>query len=320
LRVLITGAGSHVGTRVAQLLEGDRRVEALAGMDVFVPRRRVRALEFTEVDPRDRRRTLAPVRAFEPTAIVHLGVYEPDARSSPRVARERTSANTLTVLGAAAELGSLDRIVVRSGIEVYGRARGSVSVPDESVPPHPTTPFARSLLEVERLAAAAGQAAEVPVAVLRMAPVLGPRVPSPLARYLRLPIVPVSGLADPAFTTLHAEDAARAVVAALLRGVDDTVNVVGPGAVTVWQAARVGGRMPVPLLGPEWRLVRRLAELAGAPLPDHVLELLHRGRAADGGRASGVLGMAPARTARQTVEAVQRGELSPLRLVDGVAA
>lgn len=320
MRVLITGAGSELGLRVAQLLEADRRVEALAGLDVFVPRRRVRSLQFTEVEPRDRRRTLAPVRAFEPTAIVHLGVYEPDARSSPRVARERTSANTLSVLGAAADLGSLDRIVVRSGIEVYGRSRGSISVPDESVPPHPTTPFARSLLEVERLASAAGEAAEVPVAVLRLAPVLGPKVPTPLARYLRLPVVPVSALADPSFTVLHVEDAAQAVVAALMRAVGDTVNVVAPGAVTVWQAARLGGRLPVPLLGPEWRLVGRIADLAGAPLPDHLLEVLHRGRAADGGRAAAVLGVAPSRPARECVRAVQQGEVAPLRLVDGEAA
>jgi len=320
MRVLVTGVGGELGTRVAMLLDADRRVDVLAGIDLVPPRRSIASLHFTEVDPRDRRRLLAPVREIEPTAIVHLGVYEPDARSSPRVARERTSANTRTVLGAAADLGSLDRIVVRSGIEVYGRARGSATVPDESVPPDPTTPFARSLLEVERLAAEAGAAADVPVCTLRMAPYIGARVPSPLARYLRLPVVPVSALADPTFSVLHVEDAAKAVVAALLAGPDDTVNVVAPGAVSVWQAARLGGRVPVPLLGPEWRLVRYLADLAGAPVPDHLLELIHRGRTADGGRAREILGVEPRRTTRASVEAAQRSDTVPLRVVERSAA
>ncbi|MHB8465083.1 MAG: NAD-dependent epimerase/dehydratase family protein [Acidimicrobiales bacterium] len=316
MRVLVTGVGGVLGTRVAMLLAADRRVDALAGTDLYVPRRPVPSMTFTEVDPRDRRRLIPAVEAFEPTAIVHLGIYEPDARSTPRLAHERTSANTLAVLGVAAELGTVDRIVVRSGLEVYGRSRGSASVPDETVPPHPTTTFGRSLLEVDRLASAAAEAAGVPAAVVRLAPVVGPHVPSPLARYLRLPIVPVSALSDPAFSVLHVEDAARAVVAALFRAVDDTVNVVAPGAVTVWQAARLGGRVPVPLLGPEWRLVRRLADLAGAPLPDHVTEVIHRGRTADGGRAESVLGVELERTTRQAVEAVQHGEPVPLRLVE----
>jgi UDP-glucose 4-epimerase len=307
VRVLVTGVGAELGTRVASLLAADRRVSAVAGLDLTPPARQVPGLQFTEVEPRDRRRVLAAVRNFEPTAIVHLGVYEPDAWSSPRIARERTSANTLTVLGAAAELGSVDRIVVRSGIEVYGRARLAASMPDESVPPYPTTAFARSLLEVERLAASAGSSAGAPVAVLRLAPVIGPGVASPTARYLQLPVVPISALADPSFSLLHVEDAARAFVGALRRSVDETVNVVGAGALTVWQAARLGGRLPVPLVGPEWRFVRPLAQLAGAPLPEHLLELIHRGRTADGGRAGAALGVKLAYSTREAVAELHRG-------------
>jgi UDP-glucose 4-epimerase len=129
-------------------------------------------------------------------------------------------------------------------------------------------------------------------------------------------VVPVSFTSDPAFTVLHVDDAARCLVAALLRGVDDTVNVVGEGAVTVWQTARWGGRVPVPLFAPAWRLARPLAELAGTPLPDHVVELIHRGRAADGGRVGDVLGVRPENTSRAAVRAVQRVDSVPLRLVE----
>ena len=58
------------------------------------------------------------VRDFEPTAVVHLGVYEPNARCGPGLARELTHHCTVNALGAAAESPNLDRIVVRSGIEI----------------------------------------------------------------------------------------------------------------------------------------------------------------------------------------------------------
>ena len=48
--------------------------------------------------------------------------------------------------------------------------------------------------------------------------------------------------------------------------------------------------MPIPLVGPDWALARGVAYLAGAPIPDHVVELMHRGRLADGSRAAEVLG------------------------------
>jgi len=63
--------------------------------------------------------------------------------------------------------------------------------------------------------------------------------------------------------------------------------------VTASAAARRGGRVPLPVLGPGWRAVRLAAEMTGAPVPDHVVGLLQRGRVADGSSAAGLLGVAP---------------------------
>ncbi len=117
---------------------------------------------------------------------------------------------------------------VRSGLEVYGRGRGRPVVPAEDAPLAPTSPYGRTCLEVETLAAALVRRLGIPVAALRLAPVVGSHVPSPLGRVLRLPLVPVPALADPAFVLLHQEDAARAMVEAVMRSVDGPVNVVGP--------------------------------------------------------------------------------------------
>jgi UDP-glucose 4-epimerase len=321
MRVLITGMGGELGTRVALLLEGNRHVREIVGTDVDPPRKRLRRSMFHRLDPRDRRKLVNLVRDLAPNVVVHLGVYEPDARSNPRAAAERTASAALGVMGAAAETGELQRIVVRSGIEVYGRRRGCVTVPDESVPPDPTSAFGRSLVETERLAAAAGLAASCAVTSLRFGTLVGPHFPSPLGRYLRMPLVPFEALADPSFSLLHQEDAARAIVAAVDVDADGPVNVVARGATTAAQAARLGSRPAIPVSGPAWPVVRRLAELAGAPVPDHVTELLQRGRAADGTHARSALGVVPEHSTLDVVKLLYEwAPITPLHLVGEDAA
>ena len=295
MRVLVTGMGGVIGTRVTQLLEARRDVTEIAGCDFMPPRRRLRRATFKRIDPRDRDRLVGFVTDFAPDAVAHVGVYEPDARMGAREAAASTEACTVNALGAAARAGRLERIVVRSGLEVYGRGRGHALVPDEWAPLLPTTPYGRLCLDVERLAAGLGRRHDVRFGALRCAVVAGSHAPSPLGRYLRLPAVFVPAFADPPFALLDTDDAARAVVEALVRDVDGPYNVVGPGAASPWQAVRRGGRVPVPVAGPGWLVALRAAEVAGAPVPPHVLELLRRGRVADGGRAVTGLGLADLR-------------------------
>jgi len=289
MRVLVTGMGGELGTRVAQLLEEREEVTEIFGVDFVPPRRRLRRSEFRRIDPREREKLTDFVTEVAPHAVAHFGVYEPASRLAPRLAATYSTGCTVAALGAAARTGALERIAVRSGLEVYGRGRGRPSVPDEDSPLAPGSAYGRTCLDVEALAVELGRRHDLPVAALRMAPVAGSHVPSPLGRVLRLPVVPVPALADPAFQLLHQEDAARAMVEALLRGYDGPLNLVGPGAASVWQAVRLGGRVPLPVVGPGWTLAARAAELAGAPIPPHIVELLTRGRSADGSRAVEVL-------------------------------
>jgi UDP-glucose 4-epimerase len=296
MRVAVTGMGGELGTRVARLLDADERVTELLGVDVEPPRRHLRRAVFHRVDPQDRDRTVATLADFAPDVLVHLGIYEPYARVEPDLAVTRTALGSIAALEGCHRGGRLEVVVVRSGIEVYGRGGGRPAVPDESVPPDPTCPFGESLLHVERVALDGGAAAGATVALLRLAPVVGPHVPSPLGRVLRLPAVPVPVLGSPRFCVLHPEDAATAVMAAVGRRAEGPVNVVGAGAATPVQAARLGRRVPVPTWGPGWRVASATTSLAGAPLPEHVVELLVRGRLADGSRTAAVLGVAPVHT------------------------
>ena len=117
MRVLITGMGGELGTRVANLLEADPAVTELVGIDGYPPRRRITRVRFHRIEPEDRRRTVEIVRAFDPEVIVHLGVYEPHAHLGGTAARLATQAAAVSTLGAATSCPSLRRIVVRSGIE-----------------------------------------------------------------------------------------------------------------------------------------------------------------------------------------------------------
>lgn len=305
-RVLITGLGGALGTTLARRLELDDSIESIVGVDLYPPRRRLFRSEFHRVDPRDDEGMRRVIAAAAPTVLAHLGVYEPYSRSSPASAEERTAAGTCTAVSAAVAAGSLEHVVARSGIEVYGRRRGAPLRPDELVEPDPTTAFGRSLLEVEQQCRRGGAIAEVPVTALRFATIVGPHIPSPLGRVLRLPAVPFAALSDPAFSVVHTDDVAGAFVAAIAARYDGPVNIVGPGAVTASQAARLGGRIPVPVLGlAAWYGAKALSELVGAPVPDHVKELLVRGRTADGSLAHEVLGFRPEHSTPQVVRHLQ---------------
>ncbi len=294
--------GGEIGSRVASLLENEPWVESLEGIDGDPPRRRLRRTLFHRIAPGDHDRVVDVVTKFDPHVLVHLAVWEPHSRANPERARLLTDDAATSILGAAAECRSLESIVVRSGIEIYGRARGSVSRPDESARINPTTGFGKMLAGIESTATTIGDRIGVAVGALRFAPVIGPHVPSPLGRYLRMQAVPFSALADPPFAVVQEIDVAAAFVAAARIRLAEPVNVVAPGAITAFHAIRRGRRVPVPLLGPDWVIARTLSYFAGAPIPDHVLELMHRGRLADGGRAMEVLGVAPTNTTREVID------------------
>jgi UDP-glucose 4-epimerase len=301
VKVLVTGMGGELGTRVAQMLETRSWATEIIGVDFVPPRRRLRRAEFRRIDPRDRDKLVQFVEAVAPEIVAHFGVYEPSSRMTPASARERTELCSIAALSAAAHAGNLEYVVVRSGLEVYGPRSPHASVPDESVMPAPASPFGTSLLEVEALASGARSRFGAAVCALRYAPVVGSHVPSPLGRLLRLPAVPVPAFSDPPFSLLHPDDAAEAMVAAIERRYDGPLNVVGPGAATPWQAVRLGGRVPIPVLPPLWGTAARASEFAGAAIAPHVIELLRHGRTGAGARAVNALGLTDMRSTQQVL-------------------
>lgn len=301
-RVLVSGMGGELGSRVAALLEEQPWVGTLEGLDADPPRRRLHRARFHRIVPGQHDRTVEIITRFNPHVVVHIAVWEPYSRTNPATARQLTDEAAVSILGAAAECRALESIVVRSGIEIYGRARHSATRPDEDAPIDPTTTYGRMVAGIEQTARRIGERIGVTVGALRLATVLGAHVPSPLGRLLRSPAVPFSALADPPFAVALDSDIAEAFVAAAEARLDQPLNIVAPGAVTALQAIRRGRRIPIPLFGPEWVIAQGLSYASGAPIPDHVLELLHRGRLADGERAREVLDWRPTATSPEVID------------------
>lgn len=302
-RVFVSGLGGELGLQVANMLEEEPWVGSLAGIDADPPRRRLKRTVYHRIHPDEHDRIVSTVMEFDPHVLVHIGVWEPDARANPANAAHLTDQAATSILGAAAECSSLESVIVRSGIEIYGRAPGALTRPDEFAPIRPTSEWGRTVADIERTAHSVAQRVGVTVGAVRLGSVIGPHVPSPLGRLLRLPFVPFAAPADPAFTVIRQTDAARAIVAAARVRLTEPVNVVADEAVTAVHAARRGRRVPMPVVGGlHWAALRRAAHLAGAPMPDHLVELLRRGRLADNGRMTELLGLRPEQTTPQVID------------------
>lgn len=301
-RVFVSGVGGELGTQIASLLEDEPWVGSLSGIDADPPRSRFSRTEFHRIHPDQHDRIVDTVIDFDPHVLVHIGVWEPDARANPKVAAQLTDRAAISILGAAAECRSLEHVIVRSGIEIYGAGSGTLTRPDESAPLRPTSEWGHTVAEIERTAASVADRVGVGVGAVRLASVIGPHVPSPLGRLLRMPAVPFNVLGDPSFAVIRQNDAARAIVAAARGRLAQPVNVVASQSITVRQAARRGRRVAVPTFGPQWPIARRMCHLAGAPVPDHIAELLVHGRLADNGRMRELLGVVPEQTTPEVID------------------
>ncbi len=299
VRVLISGMGGELGSRIASLLEAESWVGSLEGIDTDPPRTRLRRTVFHRIVPGQHDRIVSEVTRFNPHVLVHLAVWEPHARAPPDTALRLTDDATTRPGRCRRVPGArVDRPAQRHR-GLRARRRGSVTRPVRTSPSTPPATGAGCWPRSKPTAARSPNGSASSVGSLRLAPILGPHIPSPLGRFLRMPVVPFSALADPPFAVIHQHDAADAFVAAVRDRLAEPLNIVAPGAVTALQAIRRGRRLPVPLFGPDWAIARGLAYVSGAPLPDHVLEMLHRGRLADNSRARAVLGFTPtASTAR----------------------
>jgi nucleoside-diphosphate-sugar epimerase len=208
--LFIVGCGD-VGLRVARLLHGRYRLLALTSTPA-----RAQALRDAGVVPLignlDRAETLYRLGSLA-DAVLHLAPPPLTGRADPR---------TANLLQCLARAGRVRRIVYGSTTGVYGDCAGAMF--DETRAVNPTTDRAQRRVDAEAQLRQFGSAVGVTVTVLRIPGIYaGDREGGHPRERLRRGS-PVLNAADDVYTNhIHADDLARACVAALVRGLPQRV-------------------------------------------------------------------------------------------------
>ena len=208
-RVLVVGCGD-VGTRVARML-GDRvRLLALSSSPERAPR--LRELGITPLaGDLDRPATLARLAGLG-TRVVHLAPPESDL-----AADWWRDFRTLALLRALRRRVAPRSFVYASTSGVYGDCGGARI--DETRAVNPRTPRAQRRVDAERAVRHYGRAARVRASILRIPGIYAPDREGGTPRERLLRGTPVLQAQDDVYTShIHADDLARAVLAAMWRG------------------------------------------------------------------------------------------------------
>ncbi|MCU1498499.1 MAG: hypothetical protein JWM47_2452 [Acidimicrobiales bacterium] len=220
-RVVVTGAASPLGRRVAALLAARDDVDSIVAVDLRAadaPGVEVHQLDVATAD-------LTPV-LHAADGVLHLASVFGPAMAGPEVDDGMEITLTRRVLAAADKAG-VDRVVLLSSATVYGPwANNPVPLTEEApLRPHPELAFAVQKAEIERLAAEwAADHPSAAVARLRPATTVSEGATGWLAEALHAAARLPTGDDTPA-QYLHLDDLASAVVAAWAARLEGPVNV-----------------------------------------------------------------------------------------------
>ncbi|HEX3138957.1 MAG TPA: SDR family oxidoreductase [Rhizobacter sp.] len=208
--LLIVGCGD-VGLRVVRLLRGQWRLLALTSSPQRAPQLR-EAGALPLIGDLDSPQTLARLAGLA-DAVLHL---------APPPGHGAADTRTQHLLQALARKGRVRRLVYASTSGVYGDAQGERF--DETRAVHPATDRARRRVDAEARIRWYGCAMGARVSVLRVPGIYATDRPGGHPRERLVRGTPVLAAADDVYTNhIHADDLARACVAALHRGLPQRV-------------------------------------------------------------------------------------------------
>ena len=301
-RVLVTGVANFWGERLAVRLAADSAVETVVGLDDRAPDWPMPdGVVLVEGDVR------SPglgrlIRASEPDTVVHNGIIQfPGPGRSSRSVHDLNVIGTLQLLAALEDVPTLRTLVVRASAAIYGaEARAPDFFTEDMARTTPLrTRFQRDLGDLEAyIVAFARRRPAVTATVLRLQPVVGRVLETPVTRLLRMPVVPTVLGFDPRLQVVHEDDSVAAIAAAVRNPVPGAVNVAGAGTVSLMRTLLDLKRAPLPIPHPIFGTVTgRLG------FPEDMVRYLRFGRAVDTTRLEQEVGYTP-RTTAEAIEAV----------------
>jgi nucleoside-diphosphate-sugar epimerase len=256
VRVFLTGGTGFLGGAVARRLRqrGDE-VVALARNAIKARELADQGCEIAIGDLLDRSLLTSAMSQCE-AAIHAAAVFEVGVPEAERVRlTESNIAGTRNVLRAARQ-SELARLIYVSTVAVFGNTRGSVADEGTALAEDAATYYEWTKIQAHRLVR---QAATVGLPVITVLPstIYGPGDSSQLGQIMRQFLdgaAPLMLFPDTAgFSLVHVDDVAAGILLALDEGESGQEYVLG-GEITTMRA-----------------LMRRLAELAGRPVPERAL-------------------------------------------------
>jgi len=304
--VLVTGVSRDVGRRFARAAAEHPAVERVIGVDVVPPRGDIGRMSFVRADIRNP--VIAKVIAKEDVdTVVHLSVIAtPGSTGGRTMMKELNVIGTMQLLAACQTAPSVRQLVVKSTTTVYGASNQDPAMFSESMEPRrtPYGGYAKDVADIEGYVRGfARRRPDVCVTTLRCANLLGPRVASPLAEHLRLPVIPTVLGFDPRLQFLHERDLHAVLGHAVRARVPGTFNVAGDGILTLSQAARRLQRPTVPLPGFAFgALGGALRRARVAEYSPELRSFLTFGRGVDTSRMRTELGFEPRYSTAETLD------------------
>lgn len=284
-RILITGLSSDAGGRLAQVLEQERRVEAIVGVDTDDPRHELQRTEFVRVDAEP-----ALLRRIVGAAAIDT-VIETRRAGAPR-AGFRGSApegDIATLLSACEGVGSpIRKVVISSTADYYGCGPDGPAFFSEDLPREhaPRTELERAVARGEEAAASfAARNPEITVTVLRLADTIGGAGPAPHLALLGLPAIPAILGFDPRWQFIHEDDVIGVLAHAARNDLPGAYNAAADGVLTLSEVVSLLGKSLIPVL-PPWGTTFAAAQLRrlGLPIPVELVRQLRFGRGLDNRR------------------------------------
>ncbi len=302
LIILVTGVTRFIGSSLAGRLAEHPDVERVIGVDAALPepaaRYRMGGADFARVDIRNPL-VARVIDAAGVDTVVHASASSTPASSAARsMAKEMNVLGTMQLLAACQRSESVRNLIVRSTGAIYGDSSRDTAIFTEEMSARsvPSSGPGRDAIDIEAYVRGFGRRRpDVRIAVPRLADVIGPTVVTPLTRYFGLsPFVPMVLGRDARLQLVHELDAVGVLEHLALGDFAGTVNVAGPGVITLAQAIHRAGRVPlaVPAVGldPLSRTMRTLH--IGGFSPGQV-KLLAAGRVLDTSRLVERVGYTP---------------------------
>lgn len=287
-RILITGLSTYWGGRLAQLLEREREVETVLGVDTQDPRHELERTEFVRVDT-DATLLRRIIRAAHIDTVVDTRLTA-DALPLPSGrGHEINVVGTRNVLAAAAGPDTpVRKVVFKSSDLVYGSERDDPAFFTEDLTRshRPRSAIEADVLQAEEaIAEFTAEHPSITVTVLRAASAIGGDLRTGRLSLLSLPVVPSILGFDPRWQFVHEDDVLGGLAHAVGHELPGVYNLAGDGVLALSEIASLLGKPLLPVL-PPWGTVFAAVQLRrlGLRVPVETLRDLRHGRGLDNRR------------------------------------